>query len=352
MHKKHALSAEGNHATVRTTGIFREVVKMKTFRPKSAPIFAKYGFQAIFGIVIGALALSGMEAQAAPFTTYGFGGASGVFAASCSGPANGGLPNGNIVDNRIFFPNAATDCTANPLTPSANSNFASGNVTASGTTTTSTSPLGSISGAATMSTAAQNSVLFPAGFTDAGWIDTMLVSNGPNNGLVAQASVMLNVTGTLSVSGPNVVALLQLAVSSEVAGNPALHQPSYQIQAPAPMLVVNDMLTLDIPFIIGTPSQFLVRAMARAMTSSQTSFGNNTSDVNFLTTVTWGGIEKITVGGNEVTTPWTAVGTVSGINWAEPFSVSIPEPPSWTLFALPFLLMLFRTARRPGIVAT
>jgi hypothetical protein len=122
---------------------------------------------------------------------------------------------------------------------------------------------------------------------------------------------------------------LQLAVSSEVAGNPALHQPAYQIQAPAPTRVVNDTLVLDLPFIIGTPSQFQVRAMARAMTSSSTSFGNNTSDVSFMSTVAWGGIDKITVGGNEITS-FTASGVDSGIDWAQ----AIPEPNTALLLGL------------------
>ena len=263
------------------------------------------------------LLLVGTEARAGVFTTYGFGGSAGVFAASCSGPGDGGLPNGNIDDNRPFF-KAGSDCTVDPLTSAASSSFASGNVSASGTTTAS---LGVIQAKATMGTDAQSSVFFPAGFTDAGWIDTILLENAANNGQVATVSIILNVTGTLSVSGPNVTSLLQLAVSSETANNPALHEPFYQIQAPAPTLLVSDTLVLDLPFIIGTPSQILVRAMARAMTSSQTSLGNNDADVDFLTTLTWGGIEKVMVGGGEIT-DFTATGVDSGIDW----TVAVPEP--------------------------
>ena len=290
---------------------------------------------AVLGAVLGIVVLASSEAQSAPFTTYGFVGTSGVFAASCSGPGDGGLPNPNIVDNRVFF-KAGSDCTVDPLTPTANSSFSSGSVTASGTTTTA---LGSISGSAAMSTGAQSAVQFPAGFSDSGWIDTLLVSSPGNEGLLAQVSVVLNVNATLSVSGPNVISRLWLAVSSETSGNPALHQPFYQIQAPAAPLVVNDTLTLELPFIIGTPSQFLVRVMAQAMTSSSTSFGNNTSDVAFLNTITWGGVEKVTVAGDEVA--FTAVGDDSGINWAEPFTEPVPLTESVPLAlgpALPFAL--------------
>ena len=70
-----------------------------------------------------------------------------------------------------------------------------------------------------MSTDQQASVLFPAGFGDTGWIDTMLLGGNPQlNGQVGMASVVVNVSGTLAVSGPNVTALLQLVVSSELSG--------------------------------------------------------------------------------------------------------------------------------------
>jgi hypothetical protein len=232
-------------------------------------------------VAVASLGLAGIEARAAPFETYGVSGSGGVFAVSCSGPGDGGLPNGNIVDNRVFF-KPGSDCTNNPLTLSANSSFSMGSVTASGSTT---STLGSISGVATMNTGTQNSILFPAGFTDAGWIDTLLLEDAATTGQLATVSVILHVSGVLSATGPNVVSRLQLAVSSEAAGNPALHQPSYQIQAPSADLVINETLILDLPFIVGTPSQLLVRAMARAMTSSSTSFGDNTSTVNFLSTL-------------------------------------------------------------------
>jgi hypothetical protein len=282
---------------------------------------------------LGFFVLAGSEAQSAPFTTYGFVGTSGVFSASCSGPGDGGLPNASIPDNRDFF-KAGSNCTVNALTPFANSNYSSGSITASGTTA---SALGSINGSAALTTGQQNAVLFPAGFTDSGWIDTVLISSAGNEGMVAQVTIIVHVNATLSVSGPNVFSRLKLAISSEVASNPALHQPGYQIQAPSAPLVVSDTLLLDLPFIVGTPSQMLVRVMAQAMTSSSTSLGTNTASVAFLNTITWGGIDKVTVGGNEVA--FTAVGSDSGINWAEAYT----EPPPVPLAlgpALPFVIGL------------
>ncbi len=282
-----------------------------------------------FQLAGGVLSLSfftGAAAQAVPYTHYGFGGTHGLFSVSCSGPGDGGLPHNGLVDNRGFF-KSGSDCTANALTSSSASNFASGNVTAS---SSATAGFGILQGQATMGTDAQSTVFFPAGFSDLGWIDTWTIVDPSNIGQVAMVSVVLNASGALLADGPNVVALLQLIVSSELAGL-NLHQPFYQIQSagPSPQPIL-DTLALDLPFIVGTPSQMLVRAQARAMTSSQTSFGNNISDVEFLNTISWGGISDITVGGVSIVSNATVL-SASGVDWTLRFSVAVPLPPAWTL---------------------
>ncbi|MGH9318563.1 MAG: hypothetical protein ACRD3V_01535 [Vicinamibacteria bacterium] len=47
------------------------------------------------------------------------------------------------------------------------------------------------------------------------------------------------------------------------------------------------------------------------MSSSQTSFGNNVSDVEFLNTISWGGIADITVNGVSIL-PHATVLSASG----------------------------------------
>jgi hypothetical protein len=278
------------------------------------------------GAVLALSCLTAAAAHAVPFTHYGFSGTHGLFSVSCSGPGNGGLPHNGLVDNRGFF-QAGSDCTADPLTPSSASNFTSGNVAAS---SSATAGFGTLQGQATMSTGAQNVVFFPAGFSDLGWIDTLTIVDPSNHGQVAMVSVILNASGALLADGPNVAALLQLIVSSEVAGL-NLHQTFYQIQSTGPTpQPIADTLVLDLPFIVGTPGQMLVRAQARAMTSSQTSFGNNVSGVEFLNTIDWGGIADISVGGVSIL-PNVTVLSASGADWTVPFSGAIPLPPTWTL---------------------
>ena len=294
-----------------------------------------------------ALALScfaGAAAHAVPYTHYGLSGTNGLFSVSCSGSGDGGLPSNGLADNRDFF-KPGSDCTANPLTASSASNFASGNVTASSSAAAS---LGMLQGQATMSTDAQSAVLFPAGFSDLGWIDTLTIVDPSNSGQLATVTVVLDTSGALVADGPNVVALLQLIVSSEVAGL-NLHQPFYQIQStgPSPQPIL-DTLVLDLPFIVGTPGQMLVRAQARAMTSSQTSFGNNVSEVEFLNTISWGGISDITVGGVSIL-PDAMVLSASGVDWTAPFSAAVPLPPGWTLSLTGLAtLMVARRRAKPG----
>lgn len=293
-----------------------------------------------------ALALSCFAgaAHAVPYTHYGFSGTHGLFSVSCSGSGDGGLPHNGLFDNRDFF-KPGSDCTANPLTSSSTSNFASGNVMAS---SSATAGFGTLQGQATMSTDAQSAVFFPAGFSDLGWIDTLTIVDPSNNGQVAMVSVVLDASGALLADGPNVAALLQLIVSSEVAGL-NLHQPFYQIQStgPSPQPIF-DTLVLDLPFIVGTPGQMLVRAQARAMTSSQTSFGNNVSDVEFLNTISWGGITDITVGGISIL-PDAMVLSASGVDWTAPVSAAIPLPPGWTLSLTGLVaLAVARRRAKPG----
>ena len=108
---------------------------MKTDTSQASRIGAGAGIIGLCVAALATLSLTGIEARAA-ILPYGFGGGSSVFTVSCSGSGAGGLPNPGIFDNRLFFTGGA-DCTADPFTATANSNFTLGNVSASGSTTAS-----------------------------------------------------------------------------------------------------------------------------------------------------------------------------------------------------------------------
>ena len=287
----------------------------------------------------GAFAMS--QSAKAAYSLYGFGGPSGVFSVACAGPGDQSLASTNGFDNRTFF-KTGSSCTSNAVTGAANESFTSGNVSAAAS---GTSALGLLNGQVSMSTDAQNAVIFPAGFVDLGFIDTLAINSAPHNGQVATVTAQVNLSGTLTAAGPNVFSRLELIVGTNnfSAFNLVSTKQTQAGVNPSP-LVVNETVTFDLNFIVGTPDQFLVRAQAQSMTSSATSLGNNQADVNFVGTVQWGGIQSVTVGGQQISN-YTAVGTTSGIDWNEP--AAVPLPPTMLLLGgavASISLLLRRTA--------
>lgn len=277
----------------------------------------------VFGL--GVVVPSGAHAA---FFNYGTG-TSGAFAVSCSGPGDGGLANPNF-DNRLFF-KAGAQCqtTTDPTGPgyqaSASSSFTQNNVVTSGKAQSS---MGVLRASGKMSTDQQNSVLFPAGFGEAGWIDTITIENPSMTGQIATINAFLHIDGTLDASGPNSFGRLQLFGATSLG---TALQSSYFVQAGSPVesLTVNETLLVSFDFVIGTASEFGVKMQALAMTSSATSFGQNFSDTDFFNTLTWGGIDSITVGGNEIS--GYSIFSESGTDWSV---AAVPLPGAGALFML------------------
>jgi hypothetical protein len=293
-------------------------------------------------LACGAFGLGALDPNGAQAAFYSYGtGTSGVFAVSCSGPGDGGLANPNF-DNRLFFKPGAqcqtsTDSTGPGYYANANSSFSQGNIVTSGKAQSSS--MGVLRASGKMSTDQQNSVLFPAGFGEAGWIDTITIENPSMNGQIATINALLHIDGTLDASGPNSFGRLQLYAASSLG---VANQSSYQVQAGTAVesLTVNDTVMVSFDFVIGTASEFGVKMSALAMTSSATSFGQNFSDTDFFNTLTWGGIDSITVGGNEITD--YSIFSESGTDWTV---AAVPLPGAGALF-MAGLAGLGFTARR------
>ena len=281
---------------------------------------------AVVGVTPGSLAAG---------VSYGAGG-SGAFSVSCSGPADGGLPNPGF-DNRLWF-QAGSVCNTNVSTAGAtsgtntSSSFSSGGVSTSGQAQTGNKIIKVL---ATMSSDEQDSVRFPAGFADAGWTDTLTVNSPGNEGQLAVVNIILNITGTLTASGPNSFSRLWAFVGTDI-GTPS--QPFYQVQAgvnPSPT-IINDTLILPLDFLIGTAGEFIVKIQAQAMTSSATSFGNNNAMADFWSTITWGGIDSVTFGNGDPLPNFSLL-SASNVDWTE--AAVVPLPASIGLFGIGALFL-------------
>jgi hypothetical protein len=282
-------------------------------------------------------------AYAAAFT-YGAG-PTGVYSVSCSGPGDGGLANLNF-DNQLFF-KAGAQCQANVDTagPSYAASAASA-FTASGVTSSAMgqSTMGVLKASAKLNTGPSTSVPFPAGFAETGFADVITVNAPGQTGQIAVVDIVLNLTGVLTATGPNSFSRVQLYVDAD-NGVTAPHVPGYQVQAgvnPSPT-VINEVVMLSVGFIVGDPDEFVVKLMAQAMTSSQTSFGENAAEADFFNTLTWGGIAGVTIGGNAIDD--FTIDSASGVDWTVAASSVISAPPAWAVLGIA-VLGLARVRRR------
>ncbi len=340
---------------------FQGAGTMSMSRSSGFPAGARSRFLKPCLAAVAILCLTAIEARAT-FTTYGLSGGSGVYAVSCGGllVPGSGLGALNAIDNRDAFQTGSSACTSDALTSSSNTSFTDSDFTAFGSGTAS---LGSITGAATLDTGFDPFGPFPTGYTDTGWVDTMIIDvPGQDAGTFAFLNAVIVVSGELDTTGVNVIARFRAIASSDL-GSPGEFQQFYQEQSFNQIqetLTVSDTLFFALPFLIGQPFQFTVRGQATAQTSSSTSGGLvggfNFSDVDFSSSVNWLGIESISIDGEEIF-DFTALGTDSLINWANAVGgpvppTAVPAPPALPLFLLGLAtLVLMRHLTRRSIAA-
>jgi hypothetical protein len=89
--------------------------------------------------------------------------------------------------------------------------------------------------------------------------------------------------------------------------------------------IVNSTIILGLPVTLGQPFQFGL--YARATSGSASSGPNWISEASneFLTTITWQGVDSVTVGGQQIA---YTLSSQSGTDWTQPFKpASVPEVP-------------------------
>jgi hypothetical protein len=177
------------------------------------------------------------------------------------------------------------------------------------------------------------------GFTlaavNAGWNDMLVVTpqDPAQNGQSALFSFDLHVSGELEAqpTGNSGTELRIAAYRDNGQNGFAQWSVGGQGQGNFPyQQIVDTVVTLDLPVTLGQPWQFGLYARAVAGSAS---FGPNwISEANndFLSTITWQGINGVTVGGQPIA---FSVSSQSGIDWTRSFA-PIPEPATWAMLAL------------------
>lgn len=165
----------------------------------------------------------------------------------------------------------------------------------------------------------------------AGWNDVLVVTpqDPAQNGQSGMFSFDLDVSGVLDAQ-PTGNSGTQLKIAAyrdngqngfsqwSVGGQGQFNFPYHE--------VVDTMISLGLPVTLGQPFQFGLYARA---TAASASFGPNwisEASNDFLATITWQGVNGVTVGGQPIA---YSLSSQSGIDWTQPFQpIQVPEVPA------------------------
>lgn len=186
----------------------------------------------------------------------------------------------------------------------------------------------------------------PAAVAQGGWNDTLTVTpaNPSDAGKLATFSFLISVEGSLdaAASGNTGVGLSMLALRDggffgsawSSVGQGQQFQPFHRN--------LDEAVLLSVPIYLGTPFQLGFFAAAYAGYASSLP-GSGQGNADFLNTLTWGGVNAVSINGAPVA--YTLAST-SGVNWAQPF-VPVPEPTSALLILCGGGLLLRQRLRAP-----
>jgi hypothetical protein len=185
---------------------------------------------------------------------------------------------------------------------------------------------------------------------DAGWIDTMTISNAA---LTGQAGVMtfgIHVDGTLVGGAINGFATWQLGVLSSTTGGGGDSAQAAAFLGPSNTVDIDRVDVFSVDFVFGTPFELEVRSLVGAgLRSVGPALPPSSSALaDFDNTIFWTGIQGVTQGGNPVDFLITAQ---SGTDYTRSFDPDatpgeVPEPAGLPLLALGAVLCGVLARRR------
>jgi hypothetical protein len=185
---------------------------------------------------------------------------------------------------------------------------------------------------------APNSSFFAEANAGGGWKDRFLISDASKTGQSGLMVFTVNVSGALAASGFAGRALFAVAAFKDndqlminalwSPGNSDLLSTDRQYghwtvaSAPDAQKNVLDVVTFAVPFTYGTSFTLGVFGRAAAgMRSSSGVEGSSQASVQFQNTLTWGGVSRVVVGGNDVT--GYTLSAESGTDWS---GAIVPAP--------------------------
>ena len=199
-----------------------------------------------------------------------------------------------------------------------------------------------------------NNQLGVGAWATAGWVDTLTVSaaNPALNGQTAILQFSLQVDGSLvgQPKGNSGVAIeLYPYINDSFIGVPEALYSGQQFRVAGQgqggfpyNQTVNDTATFRALITLGTPFELGIFGRALAGVAGVGPNWYSAATTDFDSTITWGGVQSVTVAGNSVP---VSISSLSGMAWQGGYSAPVPEASSW-LMGLAGVLALLGLQRR------
>ena len=171
---------------------------------------------------------------------------------------------------------------------------------------------------------------------DAGWLDFYTISDATHTGQNGVLTFLVHADGQFTGAGG---ATWALGVSSNNALDFSTTEGAcdwrFVGSSPCPLNINSDYL-VSVPFVFGTGFEMMIRSFTRAGLPSIGPSGppNLGTDVNFLNTIYWAGIQSVKVGGQSI--DGYSISAASGADYTHSFAPvsAVPEPGAFGMLAL------------------
>jgi hypothetical protein len=176
--------------------------------------------------------------------------------------------------------------------------------------------------------------------SDAGWIDTLTISNAALTGLAGVMSFGVHVDGTLFAGGHNGTAGWRFGIqASDPLAAGFMEQSRTEgaskflnIASPDVLITIDELQIFNVGFTFGTPFELVVRSLINVGLRSTTGGGGgvglfpSSAIADFDNTIFWNGIESVTQNGNAVS---YQISALSGTDWTQSFDPdAVVAPPA------------------------